>query len=467
MRAIFKRAGRSLKRGLKYFLRHLEAVFLYPIKRLQEEGAYLSFWTGTGQRIRILAETMKKKRPCIDVVTEGIPVSSGEDYVPCRVNVFGCPEAYLLSEGAGIRVRGHSTAEQGEEKPYRIRFEKKESLLGLHDGAAFKSWVLLRTYHNLSPDYTAFMLYRAICGGKYYCSDAAFVNLYLNERPLGVYLLCEQNQAVRGRIQVHKPRKGESGREIGYLLELDQYAGEKHPFFTVEEKGPVTDIGGTERFLPARDYSVKSPLRSEEHLAYISSYLSGVYEVLYQASVNGRAMALDQDFRPVPGEDRFMNPFEAVCDVIDAESLCCMILLHELIQDYDVGMGGVFLAVDFSKESKYPRLTFLGPWDFNWSCGEDPDQGFYACTFQKIIKGDRSNGWYILAARMEGMQTLLREKWKSLRKEGLLEEALDRISSECEGLAQDLERQEFKLRGARLLTAFVERRIIFLDRQWL
>ena len=178
-------------------------------------------------------------------------------------------------------------------------------------------------------------------------------------------------------------------------------------------------------------------------------------------------MRLDEGNGLREAEGIFESPFEAVSAVIDTESLACMMILHELVQNYDVGIGGIYLAADFSKDSRFPRLTFLGPWDFSWAYGEDPDHGFYACTFQKEVKGDRSNGWYILAACLEGMQRLIRKKWKALREEGLLEEVLDRVSGECESLRPDLDGQDYILRTAGKRITFVRRRMTFLDSQWL
>ena len=123
----------------------------------------------------------EKDHPCVYVTTlDGQAILSRDQYVPAMIDVFNCEEEFRLTAPGGIRVRGNSTAEQGDEKPYRIKFEKKQNMLGLHDGRAYKSWVLLRSYRYLAPDYMAFNLARAIFDGKYYSSDCVYVNLYLN-----------------------------------------------------------------------------------------------------------------------------------------------------------------------------------------------------------------------------------------------------------------------------------------------
>ena len=412
----------------------------------------------------------KKTHPCIYVTTlDRQKVLSKEEYVPAVVSVFNCPEEMRLTVTGGIRVRGNSTADQGSEKPYRIKFDRKQNLLGLHGGQAYKSWVLLRSFWNLAPDYMAFRLARAIFGGKYYASDCAYVNLYLNGFFQGVYLLCEQNQAAKGRIDVYEPDPDETQTGIGYLLEMDNYPSDEHPFFTLPEREAVTDIAGGQRVIPARNYSIKSDLSSPEQEAFIRRHLEGVFTVLYEAAAHGRPFLLDSQQQPVPADGVYAAPFEAVQAVIDLESLANMVILEELTQNYDVGAGSFFMAVDFSPRSLYPKLTFLGPWDFNWGYTEDPEAGYYAVTFQKLMEDrwERSNVWFILAMKLEGFQQIVREKWRALSESGILEETAGQVLTECESLTGDLEKEVWKVDSARNLVSYVKARIRWLDRQWL
>ena len=341
-------------------------------------------WTGCALSEEVGAG---KEHPCIHIVTEeGRPVLSRETYVPATITVFNCDEAYELTAECGIRVRGNSTAEQGEEKPYRIRFEKKQNMLGLHNGLKYRNWVLLRTYWHLCPDYMGFRLAETIFEGKYYASDCVFVNLYLNGDSQGVYLLCEQNQAAKGRIGVHEPEPGETQNETGYLLEMDNYASDEHPYFTLPGRPAVTDIAGVSRKLSSRNYSIKSDLQSRNQEEFIHRHLENVFSILYEASANGKAMRMDENGHLCPADGMNLTPFEAVSAVIDLESLANMAILEESAQNYDVGAGSFYMAVDFSRDSLYPKLTFLGPWDFNWGYTEDPQGGYYAVTFQKLME---------------------------------------------------------------------------------
>lgn len=421
-------------------------------------------WTGCALSEEVGAG---KEHPCIHIVTEeGQPVLSRETYVPATITVFNCDEAYELTAECGIRVRGNSTAEQGEEKPYRIRFEKKQNMLGLHNGLKYRNWVLLRTYWHLCPDYMGFRLAETIFEGKYYSSDCMFVNLYLNGKDLGIYLLCEQNQAARDRMDVYEPEEGETRTEIGYLLEMDNYPDDEHPGFGIGEKPYVEDIAGRKRVVKGTYYAIKSDVQDEKQEQYIEKWLNGVYSVLYEAAANGEAVRLDEELRPVPAEN--LTAFEAVNELLDLESLADMLILEELVQNYDVGAGSFYMAIDFSADSRYKKLTFLGPWDLSWGYIEPPDGGFYAGTFQNHIQGmDNSNPWFVLAMKLEGFRSIVRERWKALSGSGVLTETTRQVLADIEDLAGDLgEENAGKLTEGRKIVDYVNARIRWLDGQW-
>lgn len=421
-------------------------------------------WTGCALSEEVGAG---KEHPCIHIVTEeGRPVLSRETYVPATITVFNCDEAYELTAECGIRVRGNSTAEQGEEKPYRIRFEKKQNMLGLHNGLKYRNWVLLRTYWHLCPDYMGFRLAETIFEGKYYSSDCMFVNLYLNGKDLGIYLLCEQNQAARDRMDVYEPEEGETRTEIGYLLEMDNYPDDEHPGFGIGEKPYVEDIAGRKRVVKGTYYAIKSDVQDEKQEQYIEKWLKGVYSVLYEAAANGEAVRLDEELRPVPAEN--LTAFEAVNELLDLESLADMLILEELVQNYDVGAGSFYMAIDFSADSRYKKLTFLGPWDLSWGYIEPPDGGFYAGTFQNHIQGmDNSNPWFVLAMKLEGFRSIVRERWKALSGSGVLTETTRQVLADIEDLAGDLgEENAGKLTEGKKIVDYVNARIRWLDGQW-
>lgn len=323
-------------------------------------------------------------------------ILSKEEYVESVIDVFNCDEQYHLTAQGGVRVRGNSTA-SGSEKPYRIKFDKKQNMLGLHDGMKFKSWVLLRSQWNVISDYMGFSLAETIFDGEYYSSDCTFVNVYINERYMGLYLLCEQNQATEGRVEVYEPEKDETRTDIGYFLEMDNYANaDEDPFFTLDYEGKeFTDIEGKTQVFSADDFSIKSEITCDQQKDFAAKYLAGVFKIMYEAVENEAVMMFDSDYNVVSAEGVYATPKQAVEAVMDLDSVVNTMILQELVHNYDVGAGSFFMAVDFSEQSKYERLTFLAPWDFNWAYSEETHGRYYAGAFQKPVHDmyDRSNAW--------------------------------------------------------------------------
>ena len=177
-------------------------------------------------------------------------------------------------------------------------------------------------------------------------------------------------------------------------------------------------------------------------------------------------MRLDGDLRPVPAED--LTAFEAVDELMDLESLADMLILEDLVQNYDVGAGSFYMAIDFTGDSRYKKLTFLGPWDLSWGYIEPADGGFYAGTFQKHIQGmDNSNPWFVLAMKLEGFREIVKDRWNALSGSGALTETTRQVLADIEDLAGDLgEENAGKLVEGRKIVEYVNARIRWLDGQW-
>ena len=413
-----------------------------------------------------------KEHPCINITTEdGKKILSKDEYTASVIDVFNCDEGFRLTAGAGVKVRGNSTADQGDEKPYRIKFEAKQGMLGLHGGKAYKSWVLLRSYWNLAPDYAGLSLAKTIFEGKYYSSDFMYVNLFINGKSRGIYLLCEQNQASEGRVDVYEPKPDETQAEIGYLIEMDNYASEEHPYFTLEHTGKeFKDIAGTTRRLWDKDYSVKSDINTKGQLEFIKKYTDGCFKILYEAAENGKALMFDSEYNTVSADGVYPSPQDAVEAVIDTDSLINMLILEELVHNNDVGAGSFYMAVDFTEQSKYKRLTFMAPWDFNWAYEGSASGKFYACTFQDIWKDgyDRSNLWYTVAMKAPWFADKVKARWKALSSSGVLTDTTTQVVNDCYSLMKDLGSKEaWKSDKAKDICDFINGRIKWLDRQWL
>lgn len=425
---------------------YASAVTLLP----KEESEKLDYTTVQQQYEEKTADREKlfeqlaatKKLPVVHITTQDAKnVTSKDYYVESVIDVTNCADEFRLSAVGGVKVRGNSTANDSE-KPYRIKFDKKQNMLGLHDGKKFKSWVLLRAFWNLCPDYTAFNLANALFEGQYYSSDATYCTVYMNGKYKGMYLLCEQNQADKNRVNVYEPDEDEYQNEIGYFVEMDNYAGED-PYFSLDyDKGSITDIKGVTRNIPRDDFSVKSDINTQEQLDFIRKYFAGCFKILHESANNDKALMFDADYNVVSAEGVY-TPQQAVEAVFDTDSVVNMLLLEELCHDNDVGAGSFYFAVDFSAESEYPKLTFTAPWDFNWAY-EGSTSGYYAGTWQDIKNDgwDRSNVWLIDFMNADWFRKQAAEKWQRISSSGAITKALDKVAADITVAKQDLPSDE-------------------------
>ena len=417
--------------------------------------------------------------PVIHVSTENEQeILSREEYVNCLIDVFNCEEQYILeAKEAGIRIRGNSTAYYGEvsevrrnQVPYRIKFNKKENMLGLNDGAECKSWVLMKAPWNVMPDYIAFTLAERIMEGKYYSSDCIFTYVYVNEKFKGLYLLCEQNQINKHRVDLPEVPKDYKGTDIGYFLELDNYATENPYYFTVDYCGEtLTDINRTERALVPAEYTIKNDVYSQKQVDFISNYINDVYRLMVEAIKYDKYYAFDSEYNLLP-TDKYDNAYDAINAVVDLESVVKMYILYEICHDNDCGEGSFYMAVDFSGESSFDRLTFTAPWDFNWAYGDSP-KGYYAGAFnaESFVNqyGDRSNPWFILLMSTDWFRDMVEEEWNRLYNNGAFTDAIHQWESTLAEYEDDLEIEGVCYAdNIRSLIKWVKNRIKWLNSKW-
>lgn len=422
----------------------------------------------------------ESKIPVISVTTAPDDmIASREKYTSCVVDVFNCDEKLKINEAsAGIKVRGNSSAYYGDvsqilanKVPYRIKFDKKTNMLGLNNGAECKSWVLLKSDWDLIRNDVAFRFGRTIMGDSNFCSDGQLVHLYVNEEFQGVYELCEQCQINPNRVDISEPAEGYTDTDIGYYLELDNYAtsDEDNHYISMDyENATVTDINGeTRQFVPA-EYSIKNDLYSQNQIDFIDKYLNNLFKIVYEACENGKYYKFDENYDLVDSD--VTTAEEAVSNVMDIDSVRDMYILYEIVHDYDCGEGSFYMCVDLSKDSKCPKLKFTSPWDFNWAYNDSTEK-YYAGAFTDknfvAKKGDRSNPWFIVLCKQDWFMDTVKEKWTEMSREKLLQGCIKTEREYLKEYDADLRKgEEWGPDSAEDLFNWIENRIYWLNSQW-
>ncbi len=373
------------------------------------------------------------------------------NYVGATVSVCGYGEesAYSLTAKAQVKARGNWTMNY-EKEPIRIKFEKKQSVLGLNGGAKYKSWVLLADWKDLSMSNNTMAFYfgKTILGSDgYYSSDYRNVEVYINNQYWGMYLLVEQQEAKggeNGRSSVPEVEENYTGTDIGYFVEYDGYytdernmpnnAGDPTFELNYNNFAPLTRADGS-TFNPwggtsSIGYTVKSDIYpeaySENHpqIAFIRSYLDNAYKIAYEAVYRGRMYKFNDDYSGI--EPTSGSAEDVVSAVIDVRSLVDTYILNEIACDADIGWSSFYLSIDMTAGGS-KKVIFEAPWDFDSAFGI---KNGFVNNAQGLYAANSTNPWLVLLVREGWFRDMVTAKWAELVQYDVLRTALELVETQ-------------------------------------
>ena len=364
----------------------------------------------------------KAEMPRIDINTEGgVDITSKDYYVRTTVSVSRCDDKYVRTnlEG-GIRARGNSTF-GAPKKPYRIKFDKKQNLLGLNGEKNFKNWVLMADYFDASMlrTYATFKLARLLLEDKYYASDCIPVEVYLNGNYHGVYLLCEQTQINPGRVNIYEKDDDETSVEIGYLMIGQGGRTDEPETIVIPANITVTDRTGAQMTFGSLNFALSGSGYTEAQKAYVVKYVEGVFKVLRGALYEGKYYNLSRDGKltektSFTGKTRTEKQIETISAVFNIESAVALCALDEIVKNLDAMTFNMY--VDLSPKGD-ARLTLAAPWDFDFSMANThystthSYKGFYA-TNLSYSEGMRTNLFYVMLGSVDWFEEMVCELWQ-------------------------------------------------------
>ena len=340
-----------------------------------------------GQRTYlIVAERITYNLPVFYIEIEGgKEVKSREKYLSATLTVDTSTAAGefpgLNTSQILIRGRGHFSWKFNK-KPYKIRFEKKTSVLGLN---ASKNWVLIANYtdRSLMQNYLAMEMGKVMTNIPYH-SNQYPVDVFVNGSYRGVYTFGEQLEAKEERIDLEESF---TEPDTDYLLEVGGY-----------DEG---DVYGRDYFHAGtlRYIAIKHPDSTQltkEQLDFLTDYVRDADEAV-----------------------RMLDGYE---DYIDVDSLIDWVIIHELTYNLDC----CFRRSCYLIKEKGGKLK-MGPiWDFDLAFG----------SFYRYTSGDwatiGSNGGYVGVTWMNYLKkdpafmAKMKARWKQIR-QPLLDTALNSL----------------------------------------
>ena len=214
-----------------------------------------------------------------------------------------------------------------KKKPYKIKFDDKQSPLGMPANA--KQWTLLENHSDKT-------LLRNLLGLKIsslfemkYTPACQPVDLMVNGEYKGSFDLCDQVEQGNGRIEVTKMnKKSIKEPEItgGYIIEADHWA-KREEFYVESKKGVI--------------YTIKYPDEEDivpEQVNYINNSFNIVEEEIYDNKI----------------------------DKFDIESFCKFILIEDLC-----GNSETFWSTYMTKERNEDKFCIGPVWDFDIAFDND------------------------------------------------------------------------------------------------
>lgn len=320
----------------------------------------------------------------IDIVTaDGTDITGtqgNQPYKTCTVSVTGGRDGENFSEaGAQIRVRGNNTASY-DKKSFRLKFDVKINLLGLNGGAQYKNWVLLACYKDVSflRDAVTFEMAKQMWKDSgLYVSDYAFARVTINGNYNGFYMVAEQQQVNKGRIDINEPQTDYTGTDIGYLVEYDGNANMTEPsdryFMYSYRDYPIVCADGTTH-CPSQVFytgqvlhTVKSDFYSQNQYNFIRNYTKNIFDIIYKAIYANEFYTFNENHTGIV-QANFTDSRAAVEAVVDIDSVVDTFILNEVACDNDLDWSSFFFTVDMSKNGN-KKLTCQAPWDFDSGYG--------------------------------------------------------------------------------------------------
>ena len=299
------------------------------------QGAWMNIDTWREQQSgNTGSNTISQKLPVVYVTTTA-PIESKDIYVTGTLYIdplstgyeaLGTPEAPITAQFKG---RGNWTWTGFDKKPYRIKMDVKQKVLGMPSN---KHWCLMAA----ADDNLGFlrmplghMISEAI--GLRWTPRLVPVELVLNNKYVGLYFMTEHVRVGSKRVNIEEQIEGETQADLitgGWLVEIDNYPTENNITFT---EGNGQDIM----------VSLKEPeIISAEQRNYIVNQMLELNTALYEKTP------------------------QHIERILDMKESAKYYLVQEIMGDCESYHGSCYLYKDRDSLGTVDKWKFGPVWDF-------------------------------------------------------------------------------------------------------
>ena len=305
--------------------------------------------------------------------TNGVAITSKEEYVPGSLYIDPLNTGYAALGSDSVPVtgqfkgRGNWTWTGFDKKPYRIKFDAKQKVLGMPKN---KHWCLMAGADDCMgylKNYVGYQLSEAV--GLKWTPQCVPVELVLNGKYQGLYFLTEQIRVGSNRVDITEQEDNAvDSVSGGWLVEIDNYY----------EEGNVTVYEGNGQQVWI---TMKSPeVLSDAQRTYIEAQLNGLNNAIWGSNEADVWSRLDLD--------------EAVK----------YYLVQELLEDCESYHGSCYLYKERDRNGANGKWFFGPVWDF----GNAYNRGWDTWIYDNPIFAQY---WIGRLATWPAFQAKLQEVW--------------------------------------------------------
>lgn len=257
-------------------------------------------------------------------------------------------EQYLLdNQTGGIKGRGNSTWYSYPKKPYKLKFDERVSILGMPDA---KEYVLLAEYADPSLMRNVITHQLSKMFNLRHTLETRYVDLYINHQYLGVYVLTEQVEVDKNKLDL--TIDGDINN-LSFFIEIDM----RYDDYTSID--PKAWISLNNFYYEVKELDPDDIGYSLTYRDSIKTYLSQTYD----------SLILNNGYDDYANIDEWIDYF----------------IVQEISKNVDSWYSSVFMYKDKD------NLLCFGPlWDFDFAYGNADYidygyEGFYGLRSDKNI----------------------------------------------------------------------------------
>ena len=281
--------------------------------------------------------------PVVYITTQNNAViDSKEVYVPGTIRIDPLSTGYdsLSTVTAQFKGRGNWTWNGFDKKPYRIKLDSKQKVLGMPSN---KHWCLMaHADDNLGflKNYVGYVLSEQI--GLKWTPRTVPVELVINGSYEGLYFLTEHVRVGSKRVNITE-QEDLATEDVtgGWLVEIDNYW----------EEGNVEFYEGNGQHMMV---TMKSPeILSQTQRDYITAQLQGLNDAIYGSSA------------------------EQLWGMLDVDEAAKYYLVQEIMEDCESYHGSCYLYKDRDINGQQAKWFFGPVWDFGNAYNRHQEKWIY------------------------------------------------------------------------------------------